>query len=344
MYLLLLSIVVIFLLLLLAAGVIYQRIGSRLDRDRYTEGGRWVNIQPGSGLYIVEKGVGGPTVVFEAGISASHLNWRHIQDQVSQFAHTASYDRLGLGWSSRARTARTPANIAKELHRLLEAAGLKPPFLLVAHSFGGLVVRRYALAYPDQVAGVVLVDPMRCEEWPPLDSGKQSQVDRGKRLIRYASPIAHCGLARLAVTSAFRRSGKFSNQLAGAAGSGAQHVLGRIKAEVGKMPREVWPIVAAHWSRPGFYSGMRMYLDSISDTVIEMDSAEPIRDIPIMLLTPGESTPLTEAGMARIGNRVQQIIAPESAHWIHLDEPNLVIESIRSMIANTVAAETASVP
>jgi pimeloyl-ACP methyl ester carboxylesterase len=230
-----------------------------------------------------------------------------------------------------------------ELRLLLEAAGLKPPFILVAHSFGGLVARRYALMYPEQVVGVVLIDPMRCEEWPPLDAGKQSQVDRGKRLIRYASPIAHCGLARLAVTSAFRRSGKLSNQLAGAAGSGAQHVLGRIKTEVGKMPREVWPIVAAHWSRPGFYSGMRMYLQSIPDTVMEMDAAEPIRDISITLLTPGESTPVNEAGLQRIGNRVQQIIASESAHWIHLDEPDLVIESIRSMIANSVAAETASV-
>ena len=342
MYILLLSIVAI-LLLLIATGTIYQRIGSRLDRDRYTEGGRWVNIEPNSGLYIVEKGFGGPTMVFEAGISASHLNWRHIQDQVAEFAHTVSYDRLGLGWSSPARTPRTPGNIAMELRQLLETAGLKPPFILVAHSFGGLVARRYALLYPEQVAGVVLVDPMRCEEWPPLDAGKQSQVDRGKRLIRYASPIAHCGLARLAVTSAFRRSGKLSNQLAGAAGSGAQHVLGRIKSEVGKMPREVWPIVAAHWSRPGFYSGMRMYLDSIPDTVTEMDAAEPIRDIPVTLLTPGESTPLTDTGIERIGNRVQQIIDPESAHWIHLDEPDLVIESIRSMIANTVAAEAASV-
>jgi pimeloyl-ACP methyl ester carboxylesterase len=198
-------------------------------------------------------------------------------------------------------------------------------------------MRRYAQLYPDEVAGVVLVDPMRCDEWPPLDPSKQGQLDRGKRLTRYAGPIAQCGLARLAVTSAFRRSGKLSGHIAGVAGSGAQHVLGRVKSEVGKMPREVWPIVAAHWSRPAFYAGMRKHIESVPDTVLEMYAAEPIREIPVTILTPGQSTPLSAEDLERIGDHVQQVIAPASAHWIHLDEPNLVIDSIRDMIAATVA-------
>jgi pimeloyl-ACP methyl ester carboxylesterase len=215
---------------------------------------------------------------------------------------------------------------------LLTEAGIKPPYILVGHSFGGLVMRRFALNYPEEVTSVLLVDPMRCEEWPPLNPGKQSEIDRGKKLFRFAIPVAHIGLARLAVTSLFLRSGRTAQQLAGAAGNGGQHVLGRIKDEVGKMPRELWPIVAAHWSRPDNYAGMRSHVEAVPDTVREMHNAKPIQGIPVLVLTPGKSTPLSDDCLGRIGNSVQQIIAPKSAHWIHLDQPDLVVDSIQQMV------------
>jgi pimeloyl-ACP methyl ester carboxylesterase len=301
-----------------------------------------VTIGQGRRLYLLEQGTGGPTVLFEAGIGATNLNWRHIQETVSRYTGTASYDRSGLGFSSRCRTARTPGNISVELHDLLEQAGIRPPYILVGHSFGGLVMRRYALLYPEEVSGMVLVDPMRCEEWPPLNPSKQSQLDLGRRLIRYAVPIAFCGLTRLAVNSLFRRTKKMSGNLDGATVAGGRHVIDRITSEVGKMPREVWPVVAAHWSRPSFYSGVRRHIDSIPDTVMEMRDAEPIREIPVLVLTPGASTPLTEACLRRIGDNVQQVIAPASEHWIHLDEPDLVLDSIRTMVT-AAATETVAV-
>ncbi|HEX4032226.1 MAG TPA: alpha/beta hydrolase [Terracidiphilus sp.] len=323
---------VLFITVLVAAGMLYQALGSRRDVRLYAGAGRWIAIGGRSRLYVLEAGSGEPTVLFEAGIGATNLNWRHVQQSVAQFTGTASYDRTGLGWSSPCRTARTPGNIAAELHEMLERAGIKPPYILVGHSFGGLVMRRYALDYPQDVAGMVLVDPMRCEEWPPLDGAKQGELERGRKLIRFASPIARCGLARLAVASLFNRAGKLPDQIAGVGGSGGRHVLGRLKTEVGKMPREVWPVVAAHWSRPGFYAGMRKHIESIPDTVREMHAAEPILEIPVIVLTPGKSKPLSEECLRRIGNRTRQVIAPASAHWIHLDEPELVIDSIRNLV------------
>lgn len=314
------------------AGFFYQVIGAYRDRIRYANGGRWIEIGRGRRLYLHEQGSGGPTVLFEAGIAATNLNWSRIQKTVSSFTFTASYDRSGLGWSSPCRTARTPTNIARELHALLKEAQVMPPYVLVGHSFGGLVMRRYALLYPEEVLSVLLVDPMRCEEWPPLNLSKQSEIDLGKKLFRVAIPAARLGLARLAVTSLLCRSGKLSGQLADAAGAGGRHVLGRVTEEVGKMPRETWPIVAAHWSRPACYAGMRSHVEAVPDTVKEMHEAEPIPRIPVLVLTPGKSTPLSDEQLGRIGEKARQIIAPASAHWIHLDEPGLVVDSIREMV------------
>ena len=321
-------------------GYLYQLIGNHRDQRRFTSTGRWVEIERGQRLHVVEQGSGGPTVLFEAGIAATNLNWHHIQETVSRFTSTASYDRSGLGWSSPCSTVRTPGNIAAELHTMLRTAGIKPPYVLVGHSFGGLVVRRYAINYPEDVAGVVLIDPMRCDEWPPVNPEKQSMIDRGKKLSGYAIPIARFGLARLAVTSLLCRSGRLSGNLADAAGNGGRHVLKRVTEEVGKMPKEVWPIVAAHWSRPSYYAGMQRHVEAVPDTVREMRDADPILDIPVLLLTPGKSTPLSSQCLKQIGNNVRQVIAEDSAHWIHLDEPKLVVDAIREMVAAVSTPKT----
>jgi pimeloyl-ACP methyl ester carboxylesterase len=318
--------------LLVLAGTIYQRLGSLRDRRIHTRNGRWVSIGSGCRLYVFEEGNGEATVLFESGIGATHLNWRGIQDSIATLAHTITYDRAGLGWSSPCPTPRTPGNIAAELHRMLETAGFQPPYVLVGHSFGGLVMRRFALLYPGEVSGVVLIDPMRSEEWPPLNPSRQSQLNLGNRLIRCALPVVRCGLARLLVTSLFGRPGNLSDHIAGAAGTHPRHVLCRIKTEVRKMPSKVWPAVAAHWSRPSFYAGLRSHIHSIPATVREMHMAEPIRGIPVTVLTPGNAAPLTQNQLDHIGDSVHQTIAPKSEHWIHLDEPGLVINAIRTMV------------
>jgi pimeloyl-ACP methyl ester carboxylesterase len=326
---------------LIAIGVVYQTLGGRRDRRRYADG-RWVCIGRRCNLYLFERGAGDPVVLFESGIGATHLNWRHVQDSIAQSAGTVSYDRAGLGWSSPCRTPRTPLNIAAEFREALRRAGISPPYVLVGHSFGGLVMRRFALLYPDDVVGVVLIDPMRCEEWPPLDPSKQSQIDLGKKLIRCVLPVAGCGLARLLVSLLFCRAAKLSNHIAGVAGAHPHHVFERLKTEVRKMPKTVWPAVAAHWSRPGFFAGLRSHIQAIPDTVREMHAADPILAIPVTVLTPGNVSPLSLDDLERIGSDTQQVIATGSEHWIHLDEPDLVIDSIRAMVAASLSRTAAA--
>lgn len=314
------------------AGVLYQRIGALRDRRVFTREGRWVDVGDGRRLYALERGADGPTVVFESGIAATSLNWSHVQQEVSRFAATVSHDRAGLGWSGACLKAPTPLNVAAELHAMLQAAQIRPPYVLVGHSFGGFVMRRFALMYPKEVARMVLIDPMRCEEWPPINTAKQAVVDRGARLARYAIPIAQLGIARLAVTSLLCGSGRTTRWLEGFGGDGTQHVMGRIRQEIGKVPREIWPALAAHWSRPAFYAGVCAHLESIPDTVREMSIAEPVRGIPMLVLTPDSATPLTDQQLLAIGEQARQVIVPNSAHWVHLDQPEIAIEAIHSAV------------
>jgi pimeloyl-ACP methyl ester carboxylesterase len=317
---------------LLSAGFLYQWIGAYRDRARYAGDGRLVDIGEGHSLYLQEMGTGGPTVLFEAGIAATNLNWRHVQENVAQFTGTASYDRGGLGWSSSCKSPRTPTNIARELHAMLKRADIKPPYVLVGHSFGGLVMRRFALMYPEEVSSIVLVDPMRCDEWPPHNPDKQAMVDRGRQLSGYGVPVARLGLARLVVTSLLCGSGRISNWVTVVGGNSARRVLARVTEEVSKMPREVWPVIASHWSRPAYYAGMQSHVEAVPDSVREMIDADPIRDIPVIILTPEGAAPLSDESLRSIGNMATQTIASDSAHWIHLDRPDLVIDSIRRLV------------
>ena len=99
-----------------------------------------------------------PTVVMEAGSGDFSVDWGLAQPEVARFARACSYDRAGAGWSELGPRPRTWRQIAYELRTALQKAGEKGPYVLVGHSLGGLLVRVYASAYPQEVAGMVLVD------------------------------------------------------------------------------------------------------------------------------------------------------------------------------------------
>jgi pimeloyl-ACP methyl ester carboxylesterase len=109
-------------------------------------------------LHLYCTGDGWPTVVLDAGLGGTHLDWTLVQGQVSRHARTCSYDRAGYGWSEPGPRPRTSRELATELHRLLAAAGVPGPYVLVGHSLGGVTVRLYASRYPEQVAALVMVD------------------------------------------------------------------------------------------------------------------------------------------------------------------------------------------
>ena len=145
------------LAVLAVSGLLYQSISTKVDDSRYPPPGRMVDVG-GYQLHIHCAGEGGPTVVLDAGMASSSLDWALVQPEISKFTKVCSYDRAGMGWSQESLEARTSMHMVEELHTLLANANIPGPYILVGHSFGGINVRLYASRYPNEVFGLVLVD------------------------------------------------------------------------------------------------------------------------------------------------------------------------------------------
>lgn len=153
-------------------------------------------------LYLQCIGDGTPIVVLEAGLNGSGTTaWFQFQEQFRSLTRTCTYDRAGLGFSDRRpRELGSPDGslMADELHALLKAAGEPPPYVLVGHSFGGMVVRLFAAAYPDEVVGVVLEDSSQEDEIaayrevqaPPwIDGGSRIDIRATESALRDAGDL-----------------------------------------------------------------------------------------------------------------------------------------------------------
>lgn len=113
----------------------------------------------GRSLYLECSGTGTPTVVMDAGLGNTHTTWAKVAPAVSKLTRTCTYDRANRGTSDDAAKPRTSADVIADLHALLGAASLEPPYVLVGHSYGGDNLRLFAATYPAETAGMVLVDP-----------------------------------------------------------------------------------------------------------------------------------------------------------------------------------------
>lgn len=113
----------------------------------------------GHKLNLLTAGHGAPTVILEAGFGAGIASWTTVHSEVAKFTRVVAYDRAGLGQSEPGPKPRTAKQFALELHTALKNAGINPPYVLVGHSMGGITIRVFADMYPQEVAGLVLVDP-----------------------------------------------------------------------------------------------------------------------------------------------------------------------------------------
>jgi pimeloyl-ACP methyl ester carboxylesterase len=278
----------------------------------------------------------------ESGIAASCLNWTNIHAQVARFTRVCSYDRASLGWSDTADTPRVTSHLIDELHRLLKAANISGPYVLVGHSYGGMLVRAYAAKYPDAVAGLVLVDPLPASEWLHPSADQAKILRWGTRLSRRGAFLARLGIVRMSL-AALTAGGRTIPKLVARLSSGrAESTLSRLVGEVQKMPAETWPMIRAHWCQPKGFLGMSEYFNSLPASSAEAVALlELSPDIPLVLLSASTATPAQLAereAMAHHFSHGTHIVAEKSGHWIHLDEPELVLDAIKEMVAQAQLA------
>src|SRR5262249_5176275 len=157
--------------------------------------GRFVDIDRRRLHLFIQGDAPGPTVVIEQGIGSPSVVWRPIQASIAKFARVCTYDRAGFLWSDPVEPGRSLDDMGADLHAVLKNGGVPSPYVLVGHSMGGLLVRRFARAYPDLVAGVVLVDSP--DELVVFRDAIRPFYAQGMRMQRVMGVFARLGLLRL---------------------------------------------------------------------------------------------------------------------------------------------------
>ncbi|TVP55420.1 MAG: alpha/beta hydrolase [Nodularia sp. (in: Bacteria)] len=306
-------------------GAIYQFFATIRDRRKFLPPGKLIKIANHNWHYKI-MGEGSPTVIVDSGAGATHLDWQFVQPEVAKFTRIFTYDRAGYGWSDLSSKPRTAEQVISELRQLLREAEIEPPYVLVGMSLAGLYSRLFAYYYPEEVAGMVLVDVAheRMYEDLPMEWVKLNQ--RLDWLSVYVLPImARIGLFRLLVT------------------------LDRFPFLPGlfqKMPTAVQPFAKAVYSQTQFGRAFAQESSGLSGSMKQVEQArstKPFPKIPLIALSAGKpdvaGTPemlqklqKLHAELANDSPQGVHIISPSSGHVMQLDDPKLIIDSIWNVV------------
>lgn len=178
------------------AGAVYQSQKTAADLKKFPPPGRMIPVN-GFNLHLFCIGSGSPTVVLEAGLGENSLSWSLVQPRLAQNMRVCSYDRPGLGWSDLINAPIQVDDVARNLHALLNNAGISPPYVLVGHSRGGIYVRAFHRLFPGETRGIVLVDS--AHEQGPLHQYPHAAWAYRTQAVQMAiaEPMSRIGLVRL---------------------------------------------------------------------------------------------------------------------------------------------------
>jgi len=248
--------VLIVILIFAILGVAYQTISTNSDKANFPPPGKLVDVG-GYNLHIYCIGEGSPTVILDSAADMMSSNWAWIQPEIAKNTQVCSYDRAGMGWSDPSPKSRDAKQVVLELHSLLTNAGISGPYVLVGHSVSGLYARLYASQYPDEVVGMVLVDPGHPDmdqEIPEL----QAQNANDASLVKTMQTLSYFGLPRL---------------------------LGVGKNNANGLPAQQAAEVNAFVSRPQHWATLSALIESTSVTYDEVRATGTLGDIPLIVIS-----------------------------------------------------------
>jgi pimeloyl-ACP methyl ester carboxylesterase len=272
-------------------------------------------------LWIHRSGTGGPAVVILPGGGAVGLDYLNIHEGIARRATSVIYDRAGTGWSDPTDLPRTAARVTAELRDLLALAGIPAPYLFVGHSLGGAYARHYAQSFPDEVAALVLIDPLHEDSpnyWP---EETRKGHDQTKVMLAAEAPAA--------LLDAYR--GVFEEKLRG-------------------WPVAVRePLIALHLAawRNGLLEGLNM--EGVCE---ELRRGGPTPDVPLVVITAMGIDPAQRAFapdpvqrqvnegkrtlnelIARSVPRGRHVVVEDAAHaWITMDRADVVLQAVDDLL------------
>ncbi len=306
---------------------LYHAICLSIDERKFPATGKLVDVG-GYRLHVTIRGEGGPTVVMDAGLAHVSTVWSLVQPEVAMFTRVCTVDRAGHAWSDHGPFPRTSGQICQELHALLTNAGIAGPYVLVGHSFGGLNMYLYASMYPEEVAGLVLLDALSRDInlHTPREFGYFIVANRLKFFL-------FARLTRLGVVRFYLR------------------VRGVDAAQdfIVHLPLELRYATIAGYLRKTFVAAAGECA-SLRASVEQARLAQPLRDIPLVVVAhgiaemfEGNMSPAEvaqaeqrwqnmQAELAQLSPSGKYMVAEKSGHKIHIDQPELVIEVIRQVV------------
>jgi pimeloyl-ACP methyl ester carboxylesterase len=299
--------------------------------------GRLIDLG-GHRLHLHCTGRGSPTVVVETGFDEFATDWTLVQRAVETSTRVCTYDRAGYGWSDAGPLPRTFAQIGLELHDALRKAGEVPPFVLVGHSFGGGVVRQYALTYRADVAGIVFVDIVSENQRIPMGPDRVARI--GDDAKGRAIPPPHEDMAPRAAPSAMPGGPTAAQALEAASEPPYDRLppdlrrqrargLARLEMQEAEASEREWSSeYMARW-RATPQDGT---LGSIPLLVLTR-AAGGYADAPGAPAREMEAERLaSQAALARLSTAGRQILVP-SGHDMQVEAPAAVADAIRSVLA-----------
>jgi pimeloyl-ACP methyl ester carboxylesterase len=323
----------------LLAQALLQLLCARLDARKFPAPGRIINTSRGN-MHVQQMGSGAPAIVLEAGIAASSLNWSILQPKLAELATTLSYDRPGFGWSKSDQRECTLQRMSDDLHALLKALDISRPYVLVGHSYAAYILRVYAQRFANELAGIILVDPLTPEEWTKPRHFQRWQLRRGVWFSRAGAALGSIGVVRFSLWLLQRGNSAVPRGILAVFGARASETGYRILGELAKLPAGTVRLIRERWSHAEFFMTMSRYVQTLPITAAEASRFKIPAHIPVTVISGAHQPPVRMAehkAIAAHSLRGKHLIAENSAHWVHLDQPDLIVAAFRAMLAEMKA-------
>lgn len=308
------------LMLLLIVGFIFEII-SRRNAEKYSPTGQLVKIG-NQQLHYFRQGQKGPTIVFESAFDpAGHLQWYHIQQKLPETFSSFSYDRAGILWSERGDNPKSGEKIAEELHQLLEKANIPKPYILVGHSFGGMLLRFFANQYPKEVGGIILVDSQFPNDEKYLSPELYKMVNQGLPggFLKIANTF---GLARIMFRNMFPNTEEYRYQ------NSIMPALIHKSAYAVLEEQDEMEAIKKQASNINSFGSIPLTIISATDEK-RFDSF--IQE-PKLRLEMAKAWDNMQKDLLCLSSDSQQILVPNSSHYINQDQPKVIEKAIQEMV------------